>query len=168
MSPVTPKTRELFAKKHMSQVTVEDLIAWAVSMLESGYDTKNLGILASLTGPLYSSEVEDYFERSVRELGWDAPKPEENLRWYTRYVAAKILSGETKPFEGCKQIYETLPALSYPRHLIRWSCLYLGHDPDTYEDLGDLSDEGFNIVVQREAKLLLDEKMTYAEHTHHP
>ncbi len=160
---MTPETRELLAKRYLSRATVEDLVVWAVSMLESGYDTKSLCILASLSLPLYSSEVENYFERSIRELGWVAPEPEENLRWYTRYVAGKILCGEVEPFEGCTLIYQTIPVLDYPHHLVRWSCLYLGHDPATYEDFSDMSEETFGAAVRHEAELLLEQQMTNAD-----
>jgi hypothetical protein len=151
MPDVTPETKELFAKLHMNMATSEDLVAWAVSLLEEGIETKNVSILASLGKPLYPSEVDDYFRRSLKDLGWSFPESEDCLREFMRDTAAKILRNEISPFKGCEQIYQAVRGLDYPGDLIGWSCLYWGHDPHSYQDL---SDDEFDASVRREAKLL--------------
>jgi hypothetical protein len=153
MPSVAPETRELFVKIHVNTATSEDFVEWAVSLLEAGIFTKSVGILSSLGHPLYPSEVEDYFNRSLKELGWSVPEREGCLREYARDAATKILRDEITPSEGCERIYQAFLNLDFTADLAHWSCLYMRHAPEAnYEDL---SDEEFDACVRREAKLLL-------------
>ncbi|MDQ3253056.1 MAG: hypothetical protein M3R15_03975 [Acidobacteriota bacterium] len=77
------ETTKLLAERHMGMATYEQYVDWAVSCLESGVDSKNIRILASLQKPLYSSEVEDYFGRSLGDLGWELPEPKECMIEYS-------------------------------------------------------------------------------------
>ena len=156
MPDVTPETNELFAKRYMSLATGEDLIEWAASLLGEGISAKNVGILAGLS-MRSPGEVEDYFQRSLQELGWGVPDREGCLRRYAGETAAKILRDEIDPPEGCARIYGVLSALNRPRDLLNWSCLYLGHDPQP--PCADLSGEEYDAAIRREARLL-------AERTH--
>ena len=151
---MTPETRELFARRHAGAATSEDLIDWAVSLLEAGVSSKSVAILAGLT-TLYTGEIENYFRRSLKELGWREPGREESLRWYARRTAEKILGGEIGPREGCGTIYGILGACDHPGALARWSCLHLGHDPEP--PCEDLDGADYDAAVRREARLLVTE-----------
>jgi hypothetical protein len=144
-----PETRKLLAMLQMRSATSEDMVVWAVSMLEADVDSKNLRILASLSKPLYSSEVEDYFQRSFKDLGWSFPKPEEVLRLYACDVAEGILSNMLPAVEGCREMYRVARALDYPSDMHVW--IYLDDELDavTYENLSGVELED---VIQREAK----------------
>jgi len=109
--------------------------AWAVACLESNIDSKNIRILASLRKPLYSSEVEEYFKRSLDDLGWKLPDRRECLIEYARNSAQQILSGAVSPLDGCRQIYRVVVGLQYPRELMPWLYLDEGLEPGTYSDL---------------------------------
>ena len=154
MSEPTAETKELFARRHMNRATGEDLIAWAVATLEGGSEARNVGILAGLT-TREAAEVEEYFRRSLRELGWAEPERRESLLWYAHESAAKILRGELTPSEGCGRIYQVVRALEFPRELGRWQCVASGHDPDTFDEL----DGGqYAAAVRREAARLLGQQ----------
>ncbi|HEX8141305.1 MAG TPA: hypothetical protein VF553_01840 [Pyrinomonadaceae bacterium] len=129
------ETIKLVAGRYMELVTHEEYVEWAVSCLESGIDSKNIRILASLQKPLYSSEVEDYFKRSLRDLGWELPDRKECIIEYARSFAKEILSGQVSPLEGCRKIYRIVVDLQYPRELMSWLYLDEGLEPGTYRDL---------------------------------
>jgi hypothetical protein len=154
MTEMTRETKELFARRYSGAATTEDVIDWAVSLLEVGISTKSVAILAGQS-PRYPSEVEAHFARSLSELGWQVPEREESLRWFVRSTATKILSNEINPREGCKRIYEIASAPELLPEMARWVCLYLGHDPDPPCD--DLSGEKYDEAVRREAKLITSE-----------
>src|SRR5690242_12328359 len=122
MTDVTPETKELFANIHMGAATSDDMVAWAVSMLEAGIVTKNIGILASLGKAHYPSEVGEYFARSLKDLGWSLPERESCLHDYMRASAEKILRGKLTPHEGCERIYQAICSLDFPGGLSHWSC----------------------------------------------
>ena len=150
----TDETRELFARRHMDRATGEDLIAWAALMLEAGSGARNVGILAGLTAS-EAAEAEEYFARSLRELGWPEPERNESLLWYAHDAAAKVLREELTPREGCGRVYEAALALKFPRELTRWQCLALDHDPETFDDL---EGEQFDAAVRREAARLIKQR----------
>jgi hypothetical protein len=148
------ETIKLLAERHMGMATFEQYIDWAVSCLESDVDSKNIRILASLQKPLYSSEVEDYFNRSLKDLGWELPKPKECIIEYARSFAKEILSGQMSPLEGCRKIYRVVVALQYPRELMSWLYLDEGLEPETYRDLeGKELDE----AIIKEARRFISE-----------
>jgi hypothetical protein len=91
------KTNKLLADIHIGVVTSEDYVQWAVACLESGEDSKNIRILASLQKPLYSSEVDFYFSRCLKDLGWTIPQRRECLLNYARDLAQQIVSGDLSP-----------------------------------------------------------------------
>lgn len=138
----------------MNRAGGEDLIAWAVAMLEAGRGARSVGILAGLTAA-EAAEAEEYFRRSLRELGWAEPSRRESLLWYARESAAKILRGELTPSDGCERIYAVALALKFPRELSRWQCLALDHDPETFDDL---EGEQYDEAVRREAARLLGQQ----------
>ncbi|HEY8224165.1 MAG TPA: hypothetical protein VIG25_02730, partial [Pyrinomonadaceae bacterium] len=85
------ETNNLLAGRYLGWLTYEEYVNWAVGCLESGLDSQNIRILASLRKPLYSSEVEDYFNRSLRDLGWHLPDRTECLMEYARGFAREIV-----------------------------------------------------------------------------
>lgn len=129
------ETIRLLARRHLGLATHEQCVDWAVSCLESGIDSKNIRILASLQQPFYPSEVEDYFNRSLKELGWEVPEPMACIVEYARTFAQEILSGKISPVEGCRKIYEVSLALRHPLKLRSWLYLDEGLEPGTYRDL---------------------------------
>jgi hypothetical protein len=132
---MNPETIKLLAERYMGTATYEQYVDWAVSCLEKGIDSKNIRILASLQKPLYSSEVEDYFNRSLKDLGGETPDPKECIIEYARSFAREILSGQISPPEGCRKIYRIAIALQYPRELMSWLYLDEGLEPGPYNDL---------------------------------
>lgn len=129
------ETNKILAERHLGSATSEDFVDWAVACLESNLDSKNIRILASLRKPLYSSEVDDYFNRSLKDLGWTMPEPRECLLEYARSIAKQIVSGDLPPLEGCRKIYDVVVALQYPRELMAWLYLDEGLHPANYSDL---------------------------------
>lgn len=128
-------TIRLLAEKYMRLATPEKFVDWAVSSLEAGLDTKSIRILASLQKPLFSIEVEDYFYRSLKELGWKLPEPKECVIEYARFLSEEILSGGVLPVEGCRRIYKAVVFLEYPPELSNWFYLDEGLVPDAYKEL---------------------------------
>lgn len=128
-------TNNLLAKRYLGSATYEDYIGWAVKCLESDIDSKNIRILASLQKPWYSSEVEDYFNRSLNDLGWKMPGKRECLMAYARGFAEQIVSGAITPVEGCDSIYRIVLALQYPREMSSWVFLDERLHPETFSEL---------------------------------
>ena len=117
---MTSEIKKLLAYRYIGSVTSKDFVAWAISMLEIDVDSKNLRILASLTEPLYSSEVNEYLQRSFTDLGWHFPTREEALRLYGCDVAESVASETMFPEQGCREMYKICQALGNPQDLEIW------------------------------------------------
>lgn len=139
-------TLNLLAERHLGLATYEDYVDWAVGCLEADIDSKNIRILASLRKPLYSSEVDEYFKRSLNDLGWTPYEREECLLEYARAVAQQILSAATTPAEGCGKIYRVVVALEYPRELEAWTSLYWSYELEGKEWDDEIMKEARRLV----------------------
>ena len=158
-----PETRKLLALRQMRLTTPDDHIAWAVSMLEAGVESKSICILAGLSKPLYESEVEVYFQRSFREMGWSLPEPEECLRSYVHDVAENIVSSTVPPSEGCRQIYRIVKALNYPPDMGDW----IQPDMGDWIQLDDELDAGLSNYRNKDEldKAIRDEAQAFIQVT---
>ena len=149
------ETLKLWAERYLGTATPEDYVDWAVTCLESDLDSKNIRILASLRNTSSSSEVEDYFYRSLKDLGWTMPDKRECLFAYARGLAQQIVSGDLQPVNGCEQIYRIVYELQYPHEMIAWLYLDEGLSPD---DLGDLHGAAWDDAIKSEAARFLEDR----------
>jgi hypothetical protein len=152
------ETNSLLAGRYLGWLTYEEYVNWAVGCLESGLDSKNIRILASLRKPLYSSEVEDYFNRSLRDLGWHLPDRKECLMEYARGFAREIVAGAVSPLDGCRKIYRVVVSLQYPKDLMPWVYLDEGLEPDTYSDL---SGAAWDTAIVKEAQRFISQGSSF-------
>jgi hypothetical protein len=152
---VSFETLKLWAERYLGTATPDDYVDWAVTCLESDLDSKNIRILASLRNASSSSEVEDYFYRSLNDLGWAMPDERECLFAYARGLAQQIVSGDVQPLDGCQRIYRIASTLQFPPELRAWLCLDEGLQPD---HLGDLQGAALDEAIKSEAARLLSDK----------
>lgn len=146
------ETLKIIAERYLGSANCEDYVAWAIACLEENVDSKTIRILSSLRKPLYWSEVDDYFERALAELGWTMPKRNECLREYSRRLAQQIVSGELAPDMGYRKMYRLVDALDYPEELIVWLYLDDGMYPGRS---GDFQGLDWEAEIISEAKRML-------------
>lgn len=151
------ETYKILTERYLGAATYEDYVDWAVACLESDLDTKNIRILASLSKSTSSSEVENYFNRSLHDLGLTTPDHHECLVEYARGVAQQIVSGDVSPLYGCRQIYRVVRALNFPHEMIAWLYLDEGVSPD---NLGELQDADWDEAIKSEAARFVKESTT--------
>ena len=173
------ETRRLFALQYLNRENSDDLVEWAKLSLEAGSDGKNLRILAGLSSPAYISEAQDYFRRSLKELGLGVPPAKQDINEYNREVvqclceycidiAEDILSQRVTPSVGSREIYKTAMFLlqetdePLPTWLNRWICIEDELDPDTYEFLTQTK---YEQAVRREAQSLLHSRRANEDKT---
>lgn len=152
------ETNKILAERYLGTATSQDFVDWAVVCLESNMDSKNIRILASLRKPFYSSEVYDYFNRCLQDLGWTMPERQECLLEYARSIAKQILSGDLAPLEGCREIYRIVVALQYPRALMAWIYLYDGLD---WANASELQEVDLDNAIFNEANRFVKDSARY-------
>lgn len=147
------ETYKILAERYLGTARHEDYVDWAVACLESDLDSKNIRILASLRNAASPSEVENYFNRSLQDLGLTVPDRRECLVEYARGVAQQIVSGDVSPLDGCSQIYRVVRALDVPHEMIAWLYLDEGLHP---HNLGDLQGADWDEAIKSEAARFIE------------
>jgi hypothetical protein len=107
---------ELFLKKTESP-------DWAVKVLERGFDSRSLRMLASMKTFDSPVEKDDFLGRSLRELNWDKININECLLSYSRIIAKDIIEDRLDPIEGAQEIYTIVTTLNYPSELQGWNMI---------------------------------------------
>ena len=114
---MTDEIVRFLAEHHWSK---EELPDWAIRCLEKDFDSKSLRILASMSKRDSASELNDYFQRSLKELGWDKIEKQDYLIGYSKLLAQEIIDEKTDPLEASRKIYRILVDLDYPQELLGW------------------------------------------------
>ena len=65
-------------------------------------------------------ELEEYFYKSLTELGWRFPLFEESAINCISFLATKITDGSFEPVKTAHEIYTYVRDLGYPSELIVW------------------------------------------------
>ncbi len=155
-------TIELLAERTMTIFDTKELVNWAVKVIEIGYESENLFILAGLDYET-TEERECYFSRCVADLELDVEfNKDELLKCYGLMIANKVVRKEIGIEYAFAQMRKVVSASGYDR---RYSAFYeIAEDIDclTYQDTtifnGELTLknanefilEGFTIFVQME------------------
>ena len=79
-------TNILYFKIYEHEVTSSDYVNWAIEMLLNDYSTDSLIFLASFFEPLNIFEVEEYFQRSIKELNISKPTHQECAEYYKSHL----------------------------------------------------------------------------------
>lgn len=95
----------------------EDLSDWAINCLEKDFDSKSLRMLVSMWKWSPPSELDNYFQRSLKELGWDKIDKRDYLMRYAEILAREIIEDKTDPIKAALEIYDILKDLDYPSEL---------------------------------------------------
>ena len=148
---MTTSTRKILARRYMGLAYDQEYVTWAVGMLVEGYDTPILRILAGLSFPFASFEIDVYFSKTLVELGITIPDRETCLRTYALDVARGIVNGDITPEEGCHTIFHITQDL-LTSDLRIW--LYLDDKLDP-EMLSDIEGDAWAEAVRKYARKML-------------
>jgi hypothetical protein len=108
---------KLLAERYFGRIELSD---WAIKCLEIGYDSKCLRILASTSKSDSDSELQNYFERSLKELSWDNAYKTDYLLRYAKIVAQEIVENKVDPIKTSLDVYRIFVELDYPSELNGW------------------------------------------------
>lgn len=164
-------TLEILAERALSQFDSRKLVNWSISVLELGYDSENLHILAGLDHE-GTEEREEYFWKSINDLKLDIEKTDEELiEKYAMMIARKAINKEIGIDYAFSEMRKIASASKYdPRYMtfyeIDEDLDYLTYNNSalfnsglTIENSKDFILEEFKIFVQMEnLKIPLEER----------
>jgi len=87
---ISELTYKVIAFPAIKLVNNDEFIDWAIEMVELGYETRSLLILAGFSYPLDFFEAVPYIKSSIKELGLEPRTGENATISYASYYARKI------------------------------------------------------------------------------
>lgn len=131
-----------FFARATGRVFASEYAGWAASMLEGGFDSPSLRILAGLDGGgLF--EAEDFLRRALRELRWPDPDLAASAHAYARALCEAVLTEALEPREGVRRLSGIARVLDYPPDYQVWNRLNEGLE---------IGERGFDETVRAEAR----------------
>lgn len=87
-------TTNIFAEKILTQFDSKKYIDWAINVMELGYESENLFILAGLDNELTQIR-EEYFWKTIKDLNISVNKTDaELIQNYAKFIAQKVIDNE--------------------------------------------------------------------------
>lgn len=85
---------KILADKVLQQDNAEDWIDWALEMMEAGFESEHLFILAGLSPKLNRFEFDEIINKTLKELYLDKATNEEIINGYIYYLVSEALNGK--------------------------------------------------------------------------
>src|SRR6478609_5088979 len=103
-------TYKILGQKLLSWYDSKVLVDWAVTLMQNGFESDNLQILAGLDN-YDTEEREKYFWKSVEDLSINIDKKEiEFIDFYVETLVEEVLSGSIPPKFALKQMCDVVRA----------------------------------------------------------
>ena len=143
---------DLQARWQLHEILPEDVPAAARALLEAGFDTPSLRVLAGLTSPT-SADLHPWIDRYFSEAGLPTITDDE-ARWrHVRGTAHGIVTGAITPREGATVLWHLCTDLGLPESLHRF--VYLAADYGEGPEDSDTEAAWFDAEIIKGARELL-------------
>jgi len=137
MNPI-PSTAEILAFKMLGQNVNKRWIAWAYDMLEAGFESENLVILAGEVEPYNQFELRSLTDKVLTELNLSWANHELVYKNYVCYLVTKALDHEIAAVSVLDILKEIYIKNNYEPPLHDFYLLYFA-----FEDLKYSKDQGY-------------------------
>ena len=145
-------TYQLLAEKSLTYFDSQKYVDWAVALLENGFESESLIILAGLDS-YGTEEKEKYFWKSVDELNIKIEKQDfELIEDYAIFVAKQVVEGKINPMTGLNKMVNIVCATDYSSEYITFY--------ELEEDIDSLNYSGTAIF---NTGLILENKEEYVK-----
>jgi len=165
-TPISDLTYKIAAFADVQDVHADDAIDWAVEMIELGYESRSLGMLASLSKPANYFEVIGHVKEAVTELGLKMKRGDAAVLSYASYYVHQILRGDrvrenlTELYKFCRnREYEDLV---YDFYLLYWAWDHLDFEDGDHNHYWDgARRNNIEEIVVREAEVWIEANRKY-------
>jgi len=116
-------TYRLLAEKNLTYFDSQKYVDWAVVLLENGFESESLIILAGLDS-YPTEEKEKYFWESIRELDIKIEKNDSELiDYYTDFIAKQVIEDKLNPMVGLSKMLDIVRTTDYSSQYIQFVLL---------------------------------------------
>ncbi|MCR8561217.1 hypothetical protein KXD93_26425 [Mucilaginibacter sp. BJC16-A38] len=129
-----PSTAEILAFKMLGRNVNRQWIDWAYSMLEAGFETENLIILAGEVEPYNQFELQSLADKVLKELDLKWDDREQVIRNYACYLVGQALDGKLQTLNVLSTLTEVCIDDGYESDLYDFFSLYYAYDDLLYSE----------------------------------
>ena len=130
---ISELTYKIVAFTEIQQVDTNESIDWAIEMMELGYESPTLYMLAGFNKPTNYFEVIDYVTDTVKELGLEMKNGDNAILSYASYYVHQIAKSQ-KVRENLTDLYKFCQMRDYEDLVYDFYLLYWAWDALDYED----------------------------------
>ena len=113
-------TYYLLGKQIFTHIDSKDYVDWAVQVLENGFDSENIRILAGLDNADTDERLK-YFQKCLNDLNIQIPTDQnEILRDFTTRLANNVIAGLESPKAGLKIMLDIVRASDYSARFMQF------------------------------------------------
>ncbi len=117
-------TYEILYYKVNNGLFDERLVIWAIDMLEAGFDSEHLRILAGADKPYFHFYLNDILEKILKELNIEITDREKITDNYLYYMISQAIFGKETPFTVLKIFKDLCVSSDYEKKLMDFYLLY--------------------------------------------
>lgn len=130
---ISELTYKIVAFTEIQQVDTNESIDWAVEMMQLGYDSPTLYMLAGINKPTNYFEVIDYVTDTVKELGLEMKSGDNAILSYASFYVHQIAK-EKAIRKNLTELYKFCQMNDYEKLVYDFYLLYWAWDDIDYED----------------------------------
>jgi hypothetical protein len=125
-------TYRILMKKAFNEDIDESWAEWALEMMEAGYESDNLYILAGITKPYNQFELQELTDKVLADLDLTTNDKSLTIRNYVYYILSKTITEPSKYLETLKEVKDICIGLEMEKEYMDFYLLYFAKD-DLYE-----------------------------------
>ena len=153
-------TYQLLAEKSLTYFDSQKYVDWAMVLLENGFESESLVILAGLDS-YPTEEKEKYFWESIKELDIKIEKNDtELIDYYADFIAKQVLEDKINPIVGLGKMLDVVRVSNYSFKYTQFDLLdedidFLNYSQTTMFNV-DLTLDNKEEFVKEEFRLFLE------------
>jgi hypothetical protein len=128
-------TVEILMRKMLGRACGQECVTWAIGMLEQGYESPSLPILAGLTPPLNHFEVAQLRDRALQEIRPAELKIDDPINAYVAEIAFDAIYDIGSLREVFARVTQLAIELGYPADLQPFYNLHFAADDLRHSDV---------------------------------
>lgn len=136
MHPKSSLTFKVVAFEEIEGVDPNDAIDWAIEMIELGFESRTLYVLASLEKPANFFEIVGYVKQAVKEIGLEMKVGKEAVLSYAAYYVLQIAKA-INVRKNLTELYVLSQSIEYEDSIYDFYLLFWAWDDLDYEDSGN-------------------------------
>ena len=130
--PISELTFKIVAFPEIQQMDTNEGIDWAIEMMELGYESQSLFMLASFNKPTNYFEIIGYIINTVHELGLEMKNGDDAVLSYAGYYVLQIAKG-LNVRANLAELYKFCQRRNYENLVYDFYLLYWAWDDLDYE-----------------------------------